>query len=336
MILKKTPFLDIISSITTPNKTKSFFLILILLPSFFVSTGIQSLNNASASPNLGESLDQFQNNLQSSIEEQIQSSTNNNNNNNNVNCDSNNNFSIQSQTNNNGETTSTSRTSCGVSTSTTSSISSSDVNLNGAIVSTEYNTTTGIIINSLFGNWSLTTRDGNSNVFNSSFTKQPVFYNSNNAVISNSSPDTSSNNVLAPNANANTNSIAPNANANNFTDSTNNEAIQSVSSLRTGFNNQTQSIVGNQQDSNLTSYNLSNFRVNSINQQNFDITYQGIIDVVKEVQSLDTDRPDETNTFKDINTSVSILGNRTLVINFDNQTKLFDEFKNIPLVGIVR
>ncbi len=336
MILKKTPFLDIISSITTPNKTKSFFLILILLPSFFVSTGIQSLNNASASPNLGDSLDQFQNNLQSNIEEQIQSSTNNNNNNNNVNCDSNNNFSIQSQTNNNGETTSTSRTSCGVSTSTTSSISSSDVNLNGTIVSTEYNTTTGIIINSLFGNWSLRTTDGNSNVFNSSFTKQPVFYNSNNAVISNSSPDTSINNVLAPNANANTNSIAPNANANNFTDSKNNEAIPSVSSLRTGFSNQTQSIVENQQDSNLTSYNLSNFRVNSINQQNFDITYQGIIDVVKEVQSLDTNRPDETNTFKDINTSISILDNRTLVINFDNQTKLFDEFKNIPLVGIVR
>ncbi|HYP43172.1 MAG TPA: hypothetical protein VEQ18_04055, partial [Candidatus Nitrosocosmicus sp.] len=94
--------------------------------------------------------------------------------------------------------------------------------------------------------------------------------------------------------------------------------------------------IGNQQDSNLTSYDLLNFRVNAINQQNNDTTYHGKIDVVRKVQSLDTVRPEETNTFKDINTSVSILGNRILVINFDSQTNLFDEFTDIPLVGIVK
>ncbi|MEJ7642115.1 MAG: hypothetical protein WKF36_07960, partial [Candidatus Nitrosocosmicus sp.] len=207
MILKKTYFFDVISSIITPYKTKSFFLILILLPSFFVSMGFQTFNHANASSNLGESIDQFRNNLQSSIDKEIQSNTNNNNN---INCDSNTNFSVQSQTNNNGQTTSTSKTSCGASTSTISSLSLNNVNLKGAIVSAEYNTTTGVIVNSLFGNWSLTTRDGNFNGFNSSFTKQPVFYNSNNAVISNSTADTSSNNVLAANANP----ITPNANAN--------------------------------------------------------------------------------------------------------------------------
>ena len=319
MILKKTYFFDVISSIITPNKTKSFFLILILLPSLFVSTGVQTFNHANASSNLGESIDQFRNNLQSSIDKQIQSNTNNNNN---VNCDSNTNFSIQSQTNNNGQTTSTSKTSCGVSTSTISSLSLNNVNLKGAIVSTEYNTTTGVIVNSLFGNWSLTTRDGNFNGFNSSFTKQPVFYNSNNAILSNSTADTSSNNIL-------------DGNADPIAGSTNNDAISSVSSPGTGFNNQTQSTIVNQQDSNLTSYDLSNFRVNAINQQNNDTTYHGKIDVVREVQSLDTVRPDETNTFKDINASVSILGNKILVINF-NQTNLLDEFTNIPLVGIVK
>jgi hypothetical protein len=331
MILKKTYFFDVISSIITPYKTKSLFLILILLPSFFVSIGFQTFNHANASSNLGESIDQFRNNLQSSIDKQIQSNRNNNNN---VNCDSNTNFSIQSQTNNNGQTTSTSKTQCGVSTSTISSLSLNNVNLKGAIVSSEYNTTTGVIVNSLFGNWSLTTRDGNFNGFNSSFTKQPVFYNSNNAVLSNSTADTSSNNVLAGNANP----IAPNTNtnANPIAGSKNNDAISSVSSLGTGFNNQIQSTIGNQQDSNLTSYDLSNFRVNAINQQNNDTTYHGKVDVVREVQSLDTVRPDETNTFKDINTSVSILGNRILVINFDNQTNLLDEFTDIPLVGIVK
>ncbi len=331
MILKKTYFFDVISSIISPYKTKSFFLILILLPSFFVSIGFQTFNLANASSNLGESIDQFRNDLQSSIDKEIQSNTNNNNN---VNCDSNTNFSIQSQTNNNGQTTSTSKTSCGVSTSTISSLSLNNVNLKGVIVSAEYNTTTGVIVNSLFGNWSLTTRDGNFNGFNSSFTKQPVFYNSNNAILSNSTADTSSNNVLAGNANL----IAPNTNTNGnpIAGSKNNDAILSVSSLRTGFNNQTQSTIENQQDSNLTSYDLSNFRVNAINQQNNDTTYHGKIDVVREVQSLDTGRPDETNTFKDINTSVSILGNRVLVINFDNQTKLLNEFTDIPLVGIVK
>jgi hypothetical protein len=319
MILKKTYIFDVISSIITPYKTKSFFLILILLPSFFVLMCFQTFNHVNASSNLGDSIDQFRNNLQSSIDKQVQSSTNNNN----VNCDSNTNFSIQSQTNNNGQTTSTSKTSCGVSTSTISSLSLNNVNLKGSIVSTEYNTTTGVIVNSLFGNWSLTTRDGNVNGFNSSFTKLPVFYNSANALLSNSSADTSSNNVLAGNANP-------------IGGSKNNDATSSVSSLGTGFNGQTQSTIGNQQDSNLTSYDLSNFRVNAINQQNNDTTYHGKIDVVREVRSLDTVRPDETNTFKDINTSVSILGNRILVINFDSQTNLFDEFTDIPLVGIVK
>ena len=42
-----------------------------------------------------------------------------------------------------------------------------------------------------------------------------------------------------------------------------------------------------------------------------------------------------TNTFEEAEASISILDGRILVINFDKQSNLFDEFRDIPLVGLV-
>lgn len=165
-----------VSSITIMPKTTSFLLFLFLLSSFsLISINVQQrINYANASPTLEESIEEFQENLQSNINKQIQSSSSKNNNNS---CDSDgNNISFQSQTNNNGKNTIISKNYCGNLSSIQSGSSSSNVNLQGAIVSTEFNKTTGIIVTSLFGNWSLTTKDDGSNDFESTFIKQPVFY----------------------------------------------------------------------------------------------------------------------------------------------------------------
>ncbi|MER5175883.1 MAG: hypothetical protein ABJB76_04920 [Candidatus Nitrosocosmicus sp.] len=315
MTLEKIYFSNIIkpiiSSIINLNKTKIFLLILILVPSLFVSISIQYSNYANATtPSLGQTIQQFQNNLQSNINKDIQSNINNNNNNN-GNCDNGNNISIQSQTNNKGKTTSTSKTSCDGSTSFRSS---NNVNLNGIIASPEYNIHTGFIVNILFGHWSLTTKGNGFNDFKASFTKQPIFYNSANNILFNS----------------------PNSNTLATTNSPNNRVSSSSSSSSINSNIQTGSLTQQQQSSDITLYNLSNFRVNSVNQQNFDKTYQGKIDVIKEIKSFNTNRPDVTNIFKDVGISISILSDRTLIINFDKQTILFNEFKDIPLVGMVQ
>ena len=101
-------------------------------------------------------------------------------------------------------------------------------------------------------------------------------------------------------------------------------------------NTQTELTTKWKQPSNVTSYDLSNFAVNSVNQQNFDILYVGKIDVVKKVLSNNPKIPDVTNSFKDVGVSIYILNNSTLFINFDKQTVLFKEFKDIPLVGFVQ
>ncbi|MBA3750483.1 MAG: hypothetical protein H0X03_06260 [Nitrosopumilus sp.] len=284
-----------------------------MLPSFFVLTSIQNSNHADASTSLGDSIQQFQNNLQSDINKEIQSSSNNNNNN----CDSNNNISVQSQTNNNGQSTSTSKSTCGDSTQFSSSSSSGNGTLYGAIVSSEYDIQEGIIINSIFGNWSLSS---NGSGFYASFTKQPLSFNQTNEVVF---PD-SNNNIL------NTNNISPG--------STNIGGNSNTSLPPEPNNNQTQtgSASPTQLNSNTTSYNLSNFKLTSVNTINFDKTYQGEIDVIQEITSLNNNRPDESNSFKDVGVSISILGDRILSLNFVNQTTLFNEFKNIPLVGIVQ
>ncbi|MGN6629012.1 MAG: hypothetical protein ACTHKJ_03950, partial [Candidatus Nitrosocosmicus sp.] len=93
----------------------------LFLVSFIFFGPIQNLNQANAQNSLGQAIQQFNNNLQSSINKQVQSQLNNaaqsnNNNNNNNNCNGNN-LSVQSQTTINGQTTSTSKSSCNGSTS---------------------------------------------------------------------------------------------------------------------------------------------------------------------------------------------------------------------------
>jgi hypothetical protein len=304
MIFKKISFFNTINFnmplIINLNKTKIFLLILFLTSSLSISTSIYNFESANAAPSLDQTIQQFQNNLQSNINNQIQSTLNNSINSiNNGNCVNGNNIVSQSQTNNNGQI-STTQTSCGTSNSINPSSSSS--NIKGVIASSEYDMNTGVIVNSLFGNWSLTTNENGINDFKSSFIKQPVFYNSVNNI-----PSSPTTNTLA-----------------------------TTSSNTISTNNQTGPTTPDQQNSTITSYNLSNFRANSINQQNIDTTYQGKIDVIKEIKSLNGNIPDQTNIFKDVDISISILNGSNLIINFDKQSILFNEFENIPLVGIVQ
>ena len=319
MIFKKISFINIINFdiplIINLNKTKIFLLILFLASSLSISSSIYNFESANAATSLGQTIQQFQNNLQSNINNQIQSTLNNNLNNNlnSINkgsCVNGNNIVSQSNTNNNGQM-STTQTTCG--TSNSFNPSSSSANIKGIIASSEFDLNTGIIVNSIFGNWSLTTNQNGINDFKSSFIKQPVFYNSVNNILS--TPNT---NTLATTSSPNTNTLA------------------TTSSNTISTNNQTGPTTPDQQNSTITSYNLSNFRANSINQQNIDITFQGKIDVVKEIKSLNGNIPDQTNIFKDVDISISILNGSILIINFDKQSILFNEFENIPLVGIVQ
>ena len=86
---------------------------------------------------------------------------------------------------------------------------------------------------------------------------------------------------------------------------------------------------------NKTEYNLSNFSVNTVTQQDSDITLKGTMDVIEKSISAGINGKSTTNTFKDTGASLSILDNRILVINFDKQSSLFDAFRDIPLVGVV-
>jgi hypothetical protein len=315
MIFKKISFFNIINIdiplIINLNKTKIFLLILFLASSLSISSSIYNFESANAATSLGQTIQQFQNNLQSNINNQIQSTLNNNLNSiNNGNCVNGNNIVSQSNTNNNGQM-STTQTTCG--TSNSFNPSSSSANIKGIIASSEFDLNTGVIVNSIFGNWSLTTNQNGINDFKSSFIKQPVFYNSVNNILS--TPNT---NTLATTSSPNTNTLA------------------TTSSNTISTNNQTGPTTPDQQNSTITSYNLSNFRANSINQQNIDLTFQGKIDVVKEIKSLNGNIPDQTNIFKDVDISISILNGSILIINFDKQSILFNEFENIPLVGIVQ
>ena len=75
---------------------------------------------------------------------------------------------------------------------------------------------------------------------------------------------------------------------------------------------------------------------NSVQQQNEDVTYSGKIDVVQEIKSNNATISDETNNFKGVGVSISVIDNRVLFINFDSQTPLSNEFVNIPIVGLVK
>lgn len=273
------------------NKSK---FIILLLPVLMVSTSL-AFNIGTVNAQLN--LDNFMNQMQEDVQSTIESSNNNNNNNN---C--NNNISVQSQTNENGKTTSTTRNTCDDATTTTTSTNninsgSALANLNGTIVGSEYNQDSGVIINSLFGNWSLTTKDNGSKDFNASFIKQPVNYNLSGPISS----------------------------GNDTTMTTNNSD---------NFN--TQLTDSNNDIGNTTSYHLSNFVVNSVQQQNEDATYSGKIDVIQEIKSNNATISDETNNFKGGGVSISVIDNRVLFINFDSQTPLSQEFVNIPIVGLVK
>ncbi len=274
------------------NKYKFIFLI---LPILMVSTSLAfNIGTVNAQLNLDDFMKQTQDNIQSTIE----SSDNNNNNNNNNNC--NNNISIQSQTNDNGKTTSTSKNTCDDGTTTTTSTNninsgSGQANLNGTIVGSEYNQDTGVIINTMFGNWSLMTKDNGSKDFNASFIEEPVYYN------------------LAT-------------------------SIDSVNDTATNNNNtreSTQLTDSNNEIGNTTSYHLSNFVGNSVQQQNEDLTYSGKIDVLQEIKSNNATISDETNNFKGVGVSISVIDNSMLFVNFDSQTPLSKEFVNMPIVGLV-
>jgi hypothetical protein len=274
------------------NKYKLIFLI---FPILMVSASLAfNIGPANAS-SLDQSIQQFQKNLQSTIE----SSNNNNNNNNNNNC--NNSISIQSQTNENGKTTSTTKNTCDDGSTTTTSTNninsgSGKANLNGTIAGSEYNQDTGVIMNTMFGNWSLTNKDNGSKDFNASFVVEPVYYNL-------ATSNDSGNNTSVVNDNP---SIGTQLAANH-------------------------NVIGN-----TTSYFLSNFVGNSVQQQNEDVIYSGKIDVIQEIKSNNATISDETNNFRGVGVSISVIDNSVLFVNFDSQTPLSKEFVNMPIVGLVK
>jgi hypothetical protein len=307
-----------ILAISNLATSKIFFSGLFLILSLFVFGSIQNIDQANAQPSLGQTIQQFQNNLQSNINKQLQSNLNqglqsSSSNNNNINCNGSNNFSIQSQTSTNGKTTSTTQSNCNGSVSFNSN--SNNLNLKGIIASSEYDKQTGVIINTLYGNWSLTTPNNGITDFKALFTKQPTHV----VVTNNVQSGTNAQAVTTNNPTAITNNI------NSSSSSTNSNIQQDLT---------TPQPPQQQQNSNVTTYNLSNFRANTLQQQNQDITYVGLIDAVKTVHSNDPTQPDETNDFKDIAVALSILNGRTLVINFYNQSPLFNDFRDIPLVGV--
>ncbi len=223
------------------------------------------------------------------------------------NCASN--FSVQTQSSNNVKTETITINNCnnGSSLSSGSSGILSDngdnLTLHGTIVSSEYGQKDGVIVNSVFGNWSLISKDGHSADFKSSFTLQPIIYGFNNF----SSPKTFDDGVVSP-------------------DMSNNTNVSATPQL-----DKTP-----KQYSNTTSFSLSNFNVYSVQQQNSDKTYSGYIDVVQDVHSYDLKKPDQTKIYKRTGVSISIIDHNVIFINFDKDSQLFGEFKNIPLVGLVR
>ncbi|HYF98518.1 MAG TPA: hypothetical protein VD815_00345 [Candidatus Saccharimonadales bacterium] len=288
MTSKKNYFINIFQNHDFINKfggKRSIYTIAVL-SILLVSTSF-SFGAVNAQLDFDDFMKQTQENIQSTIE-----NSENSNNNNNNNCD--NNISIQSQTNENGKTTSTTRSTCDGETSTTSSTNNdglggtSDGNLNGTIVSSEFDQQSGDIVSSIYGIWSLTTRDDGSKSFNANFTKQPIYYNS-------------SETMIAQNETATGNST-----------------------------------ISNNLSTNTTSYKLSNFVGNSVQQQNEDVTYSGKIDVSEEIHSNNATISDETNNYRGIGVSISLIDNRVLFINFDTKSVVSEEFTNVPIVGLVK
>ena len=117
------------SSPLNQNRTKIFILALSLISFSFILGSIQSLSKVNAQGSLGQTIQQFNNNLRSGIDNQIQSnldqgtqqpSTNDNS----INCNGNNNFVTQSQATSNGQTTITKSDCNGLTSAIPSSIDS--------------------------------------------------------------------------------------------------------------------------------------------------------------------------------------------------------------------
>jgi hypothetical protein len=185
MTMKKIYFINKSKHTIIFNKldNKKFLLLILLLPVLFIAINSQNFFSVNAQNSLNNVIDQSQSNTQSSVQS--------NSNSNNGNC--NNNISVQSQTTVNGKTTTTNKNICGDNASVSTSRSSSsgvrpsgNPTLKGIIASAEYAPSGGVIINSVFGNWSLTIRGDNSKDFKSSFIIQPINYN--NLATSTSNP----------------------------------------------------------------------------------------------------------------------------------------------------
>jgi hypothetical protein len=280
MTSKKNYFIYLFQKYGIVNNysVKKSMSVVVILSALLISTCI-SFGSANAQLNFDDFMKQTQENIQSTIE----NSENSNNN-----CE--NNISIQTQTNENGKTTSTTRNTCDgeTSTNTVATGGPGNGNLDGNIVSSEYNLERGVIVNSIYGNWSLTAQENGSKNFSASFVKQPIYLNSSEV----------------------------------------SEIVNGTTTL--------DGIVSNNGVANTTTYDLSNFVSNSIQQQNNDVTYSGKIDVVKETSSNNATISDETNNYNGIGVSLTLIDNRVLFINFDTPSPLSEEFINAPIVGIAK
>jgi hypothetical protein len=112
---------SVISSPLNQYRIKVFILALSLLSFSFVLGSIQSLSKVNAQGSLGQTIQQFNDNLRSGIDKQTQSNLDQgtlqpSSNDNSINCNGNNNFVTQSQTTSNGQTT-TIKSDCNGSTS---------------------------------------------------------------------------------------------------------------------------------------------------------------------------------------------------------------------------
>lgn len=218
-------------------------------------------------------------------------------NSNNNNNNCSNNISVQSQTNDNGKTTSTTRSTCDDKTTTRT-------------------TTTNGQSNGLSGNLNGTVSSSeidpnNGTVVNSLYGNWSLYARDNGSKDLNASFIKQHNYVIDTSRINATNTIAP-------------------SSIPQ--NNETSELTS----MNTTSYSLSNFVGNSVQQQNNDVTYSGKIDIVKEIRSTNTTVSNETNNFKGVGVSISIIDGRILIINFDASSPLVKEFEHIPIVGLVK
>lgn len=246
------------------------------------------VNPAFAFPTLGQSIQQFQKSLESSINKEIQSIHEVADNI--TNCS--NNVSLQTPANNKSSVYSYSSCSDNYGFPTIFTNIPIKTNLSGTITSAEYNMHSGKIVNSVFGNWSLKPDTGSRIDFKAYFKKQPLSISQTNQPPINNPQ-------------------------------TNNDKNLSASSPKnhptTGYNEQ---------------YNFSNFRVNAIMQQNLDTTYKGLIDATE--NNMSSKSHNQTNSYNDLDVSISVLSGKVLVMSFENENSFSNEFRNIPLVGLVR